>query len=83
MVKVTPENFDHVLRHERGIIFFKDFCRRGNESYANRSGDHIDLWNGKRLTAKSTWFRIQWGWHLDGIASDFFNSQEIWFWKIR
>ncbi|WP_407647044.1 hypothetical protein [Erwinia tracheiphila] len=30
MVKVTVANFETVLRNERGIIFFKDFWRRGN-----------------------------------------------------
>ena len=83
VVKVTVKNFESVLRHERGIIFFKDFWRRGNETFANRTGDHIDLWNGERLTARFTWFRIQWGFHVEGVASDFFNSREIWFWKVR
>ena len=83
LVKVTVKNFESVLRNERGIIFFKDFWRRGNETFANRTGDHIDLWNGERLTARFTWFRIQWGFHMEGVASDFFNSREIWFWKVR
>lgn len=82
-VKVTVKNFESVLRNERGIIFFKDFWRRGNETFANRTGDHIDLWNGERLTARFTWFRIQWGFYVEGVASDFFNSREIWFWKVR
>ncbi len=71
LVKVTVKNFEFVLRNERGIVFFKDFWRRGNETFANRTGDHIDLWNGKRLTARFTWFRIQWGFHVEGVASDF------------
>ncbi|UIA82979.1 type VI secretion system amidase effector protein Tae4 [Erwinia tracheiphila] len=83
MVKVTVDNFEAVLRNERGIIFFKDYWRRSGESFSNRSGDHIDLWNGKRITTLSSYFRIQWGVHFDGVYSDFFKSQEIWFWKIR
>ncbi|MCG8156530.1 hypothetical protein JMY81_14865 [Brenneria goodwinii] len=64
------------------MIFFKDFWRRGNESFPNRSGDHIDLWNGTRLTTKLSYLRIQWGVSIEGIASDFFDSKEIWFWKV-
>lgn len=83
VTKVTTENFDKVLRQETGIIFFKDYWRRSGESFGNRSGDHIDLWNGSRLTAKNTWFRIQWGIHWEGWASNYFDSAEVWFWKVR
>lgn len=81
-VKVTAENFEKTLRGERGIIFFKDYWQRSNESFNNRSGDHIDLWNGERITALSSYWRIQWGIHWNGIYSDFFDSKEVWFWKI-
>ncbi|MEW5289402.1 T6SS effector amidase Tae4 family protein [Erwinia papayae] len=83
VVKVTVKNFKYILRGSRGIIFFKDYWRRPGKSFGNRSGDHIDLWNGKRLTQKSTWFRIQWGMHWEGWASNYFDAVEVWFWKIR
>ncbi|AXF75346.1 type VI secretion system amidase effector protein Tae4 [Erwinia tracheiphila] len=83
MIKVTTDNFEKTLRNETGIIFFKDYWRRPGESFGNRSGDHIDLWNGTRLTQKTTWFRIQWGMHWEGWASNYFDAVEVWFWKIR
>ncbi|EOC1304536.1 T6SS effector amidase Tae4 family protein [Cronobacter dublinensis] len=81
-VKVSTENFEKTLRGQTGIIFFKDYFRRDSESFTNRSGDHIDLWNGERVTSRSSYLRIQWGLHWEGYLSDFFNSREIWFWKI-
>lgn len=83
VVKVEVENFDSVLRGTTGIIFFKDFWQRNNESFTSRSGDHIDLWNGTRLKKYSSYFRIQFGLHWsDGGFSDYFDSNEIWFWRI-
>ncbi|WP_261154046.1 type VI secretion system amidase effector protein Tae4 [Serratia ficaria] len=82
MVKVTPDKFDQVLKGQTGIIFFKDYWRRGNESFRNRSGDHIDLWNGSRLTSKLSYVRIQWGVSWDGTISSFFKSKEVWFWRV-
>ncbi|KAB8313010.1 hypothetical protein EH228_02335 [Erwinia endophytica] len=69
MIRVTTDNFEKTLRNETGIIFFKDYWRRPGESFGNRSGDHIDLWNGTRLTQKTTWFRIQWGMHWEGFEA--------------
>ncbi|PTA74166.1 T6SS effector amidase Tae4 family protein [Serratia sp. Nf2] len=82
MVKVTPNQFERVLKGKTGIIFFKDYWQRGNENFRNRSGDHIDLLNGSRLTTLSSYFRIQWGLSWDGRFSDFFKSKEVWFWQV-
>ncbi|MEE3660510.1 T6SS effector amidase Tae4 family protein [Brenneria sp. g21c3] len=81
-VKVDVKNFEQVLGEQTGIIFFKDYWHRRNESFANRSGDHIDLWNSSRLTLRSSYFRIQWGFSWEGQFSDFFDAKEIWFWKV-
>ena len=48
--QVAPGEFKKALSGKTGIIFFKDYWRRSGESHRNRSGDHIDLWNGTRLT---------------------------------
>ncbi|WP_250654699.1 type VI secretion system amidase effector protein Tae4 [Alkalimarinus coralli] len=45
-----------------GIVFFKNFWGRGNQ------GDHIDLWDGQRMTK--------------GDASYFGYAEEVWFWRI-
>ena len=90
--KVNPEDFKGTLRGKRGIIFFKDFWRRTNngkkESFRNRSGDHIDLWNGHRITDWTSWARInmrigRFGLHsISDEWSDYEDSKSIWFWRV-
>lgn len=92
VIKVEPENFAKELRGRKGIIFFKDYWQRTNngveESLRNRSGDHIDLWNGSRLTSWRSWFRIhavigRFGPHtFSSDTSDYRQAKEIWFWRL-
>ena len=86
--KVNPNKYAKLLSGLTGIIFFKDYWQRKGESFANRSGDHIDLWNGSRLTKISTWFRIhlnigRFGLHNLGVGSDFRCAKEVWFWHVN
>ena len=90
--KVNPEKFKDTLSGKRGIIFFRDYYQRINngkkESFRNRSGDHIDLWNGSRLTDWWTWARIHirignYGIHSTREdISDFEDSKSVWFWRV-
>ncbi len=80
--KIDPSKFKNKLAAHKGVIFFKDYWSRNGESYRNRSGDHIDLWNGIRLTDWFTWVRIQAGFSWEGRFSDYSKSKEIWFWKV-
>ncbi|MBL1261311.1 MAG: hypothetical protein COB33_012350 [Thiotrichaceae bacterium] len=89
--KVNPEEFKDTLRGKRGIIFFKNYWRRTNngkkESFRNRSGDHIDLWNGHKITSPNSWARIHlrigsFGLHSFGLYSDLEDSKSIWFWRV-
>jgi hypothetical protein len=92
MVKITPQNFSKQLSGKTGIIFFKDYWRRTNkdvtESHRNRSGDHIDFWNGSRITNTSSWARIHlrfgnFGLHsISDEWSDYEDSKQIWFWAV-
>ena len=51
LIFTTPQNAKEKLKSKQGIIFFKDCFARGNESWVNRRGDHIDLWReGKAKT---------------------------------
>ena len=80
MQEVDPKGYKNKLAGKRGVIFFKDYWQREiggrRESFRNRSGDHIDLWNGTRLTDWISWVRI-----LLGI-SDYTKSKSIWFWRV-
>jgi hypothetical protein len=66
-----------------GIIFLADYWQRTGETGDIRTGDHIDLWNGSRMTSFSSWFRVQWGISWDGVWSDFTRAKRVKFWPIR
>lgn len=74
-VKLTnPADFADELNGRTGIIFFNGYWWRNTDT-TRPTGDHIDLWNGWRTTAKMLlpWF----GW-LGGYE----KSGEIWFWEV-
>lgn len=69
------------INGKRGVVFFQNYWGSGNQ------GDHIDLWNGSRLTDWRTWARIHmrigdFGLHNLGAGSDFKKSTSIWFWAV-
>jgi len=70
----NPANFASELDGRTGIIFFNGYWWRTSDT-TRPTGDHIDLWNGWRTTAKMLlpWF----GW-LGGYE----KSGEIWFWEV-
>ncbi len=52
-VNITGENWEETVKNKTGIIFFNGYWHRDTDGAGVTSGDHIDLWNGKRLTASS------------------------------
>jgi hypothetical protein len=56
---------------KKGIIFFKDYYG------PSQQGDHIDLWNGSRLTKRASWFEFA----LRG--GNHYKDATIWFWEIQ
>lgn len=91
--KINAKDFNKKLLGKTGIIFFKDYWQREpggiKETFRNRSGDHIDLWNGNRLTSLSSWARIHLrvaGFGLHSISdrwSNYEDSKAIWFWAVN
>ena len=79
--KINPKSFQDDLDGKTGIIFFKDYWQRGNESPDNRSGDHIDLWNEDEITGGSMITRSIY--EFFGVVSDLNNSKEVWFWEVK
>jgi hypothetical protein len=69
------------IKLRTGIVFFQNYWGPG------RQGDHIDLWNGSRLTDWFTWVRIHarigsLGVHSVAPLSDFEKSQSVWLWVL-
>ncbi|WP_188150498.1 T6SS effector amidase Tae4 family protein [Teredinibacter waterburyi] len=81
-VEIKPENFKSQLTGKKGIVFFKDYWLRSADKPGRPTGDHIDLWNGSRLTDWRTWVRIQFGLVIPGVWSDLEKSKKILFWKV-
>ena len=62
-----------------GIIFIKDYWRRAGEPPGRGTGDHIDVWNGYRSSAK--WLMEWFSWL--GYYSNYAEAREIWFWEVK
>lgn len=79
---LTPSDFQNEIDGKTGIIFFKDYWQRGAETTANRSGDHIDLWNHNSLG--NEWTRWSRGLkELSPWVSDLNDSRAVKFWEVR
>lgn len=78
---IPPDSFEEKLKGRTGVVFFKDYWKREGQTFANRSGDHIDLWNKDRITSRSMF--VQNILEFFGDLSDFNDSKEIWFWEVK
>ncbi|SEF26076.1 Type VI secretion system (T6SS), amidase effector protein 4 [Variovorax sp. NFACC28] len=70
------EGFEKIAKRT-GIVFVQNYWGAG------RQGDHIDLWNGSRMTERMSYFRIQWHLSLEGVFTDMRLAQAIWFWQVQ
>lgn len=84
--EVAGQTWQEKINGRTGIIFFKDYWQREGERGA--SGDHIDLWNGSRLTASSargvltTFARFALGIQSGPGFSDLGKAKQILFWHL-
>ncbi len=61
-----------------GIIYIQDYWHRSSDS-GRATGDHIDVWNGYRSSAK--WLMEWFSWM--GYYSNYAHAGEIWFWEVK
>lgn len=64
------------LKGRTGIVFFQNYWGIGGQ------GDHIDLWNGARLTDMLSWARIYARIGSFGLGTDYRKAQSVWFWAL-
>ena len=69
------EVFDKI-KGRSGVIFFQNYWGRGHQ------GDHIDLWNGYRLTDWASWIRIYARFRSYGLGTDYRKAESVWFWPL-
>jgi hypothetical protein len=73
----NPKDFANEIGGKTGIIYFQDYWYRTTDLLTGRpTGDHIDLWNGWRTTAK---ILLPWFSWLGGYD----RSGQIWFWEVK
>jgi hypothetical protein len=71
----NPADFANELSGRKGLIYFSGYWWR-TEDTKRPTGDHIDVWNGWRTTAKILLPWFNWLGGYDG-------SGEIWFWEVK
>jgi hypothetical protein len=69
------EAFDK-MSGSTGIVFFQNYWGPGHQ------GDHIDLWNGTRLTDHLSWARIHLYLSWEGRISNYRNAESVWYWRV-
>lgn len=74
--KLSGKEVFEKINGRRGIIFFQNYWGPGHQ------GDHIDLWNGSRLSDWKSWARIHLFISWEGVWSDYRQSERVWFWAI-
>jgi hypothetical protein len=85
---VTGKEWQEKIKGRRGIAFFANYWARPGEA-RNASGDHIDLWNGSRLTMSGfegtlvTIARFGLGMDSSPRHSNLGNATSILFWEVR
>jgi hypothetical protein len=89
---VTGKDWELKIKGRTGIVFFANYWKRSHQEKA-ATGDHIDLWNGSRLTASGLLEAAVTAARYLGINSfrpgedvgfsDLGNSTQILFWEIK
>ena len=85
-VSLNGENFKDYISGKKGIVYFEDYWQR--EGQSERTGDHIDLWDGNEM-ASSSWFGTQFRLMFPDIAESLFNTSSLYksrivlFWEIE
>lgn len=84
---IAGKDWQEKIKAKTGIVFFGDFLLRPGEK--TPSGDHIDLWNGSRLTTSGlegalvTIARFGLGINAGPGFSGLGNSKTILFWEVK
>ncbi len=74
-----PSQFYPEIFGRTGVIYIQDYWHRSIDTPGRPTGDHIDVWNGYRSSAK--WLMEWFSWL--GYYSNYAESKEIWFWEVK
>lgn len=76
---ITGEDWRSKVVDRTSIICFEDCYLPSGGS----GGDHIDLWNGSRMTGLSSGLRTRFGISIPSVWSDFRKARRIRFFPIK
>ena len=88
-IELKGNEFREKLNGKTGIVFFKDYWQRNGETGDARTGDHIDLWDGRGIDKLASqnifedFFTNTLGGYIDGVYSDKNKSKQVLFWEIK
>jgi len=74
--KYAGKNGFETIAGRTGIVFVQNYRGPGHQ------GDHIDFWNGVRLTDRLSWARVHLYLSWEGVLSNMRNAEAIWFWPV-
>lgn len=90
---VTGANWENKIKGKTGIVYFANYWKRKTDAEGRTSGDHIDLWNGSRLTASGLVGTLVTAGRYLGVSSflagsdigysDLGKSSQILFWEVK
>ena len=86
-IDITGADWQDRIKGRTGIVFFSRYWARKTDSPGETTGDHIDLWNGRKLTSPgvegwaTTFMRFTVG-VSSAWYSDLGKSKHILFWEI-
>ncbi len=81
-LNIPGNDFKSKIAGKKGIIYFHNYWMRSQDKPGQPTGDHIDLWNGSRLTDWFSWIRIQLNVVIPGVWSDLESSPKVLFWRV-
>lgn len=80
--KLTGTDANHFypkLFGRTGVIYIENYWMRTTDKPGNPTGDHIDVWNGYRSSAK--WLMEWFSWA--GYYGNYAQAKQIWFWEVK
>ncbi|MCX5541828.1 type VI secretion system amidase effector protein Tae4 [Paraburkholderia sp. CNPSo 3076] len=85
---ITGSDWQEKIRGRTGIVFFSGYWARKTDKNGQTTGDHIDLWNGKKLTSPGMEGRVNSFMRFTlGVSSawyaDLGKAKKILFWEIK
>ena len=73
------QDFYKKLYAKTGAIYIQDYWQRSTDAPGRPTGDHIDVWNGYRSSAK--WLMEWFSWA--GYYGNYAHARQIWFCEVK